>query len=1349
MFQPVLPVNTTVTVAGHRYAYYWNYDYGRPTSDNTRDPRGPVIFTYPGAPYISIMVHDSDAYGGAGGDYYYRQSITVLDLPTATIEATPRSAALNCIADSVILVATPSDTLGHILWTRPTGFTDTNETIAARTSGNYQVIATDRHGCSSNYPTSIWVNGGTPVHVDLALATSYGGIISTDTSVSVCSSDGRILQPIVSGAMWPITYNWNDGSTASTDPIATSGYYWVKLTDANGCIGRDTIHVTRNITPPNTITPSTSATLCSGDSLILRVASGYSYSWSTWSGVVSTSDSVIVTSSNYYSVQINGLGGCNATNTYNANFNAAPTPSIEIFPNVGVSHSGPIDTVRICSNASSSMYASSAVYSTTLHYVWNTGDTTANLPLRSGGLKRVTITTAEGCSASKSIFVVMYSAPDSSYTLSNLGPLCDGTTQVVRLRRAPGNSYTWSTGGIADSAILTSSATITAVITSARGCMSPVTYTAVFNATPHPVVSAGPCSMEAGTITSGNRYQWSTPTGIIPGATSAFYGATTGGFYSYKETTPLGCNATATMTYITCGGTTGTGTSTDSVHAYFAEDATLSCGTGYLRVTNLSTAILPSRLKYFWSFDGGTPATSNLQNPPPILFSPGLHFVNLVARDTVNGSTSTYLGSFIADTLKIRAYGYAPTTGRTSFDTLPVCPNDSAWVGALIYAGAGVSYQWNNGDSSARFVPHASGMYSVHVTDNRGCSADDSVYLSVSNFPDSSITRSSLSNICAGDTLRLSLHTGNSYQWNTYDTTSSIGVTTPGYYSVRIMNRFGCVSHANANITFNPKPIPSVTVSGARFSYGIFDTAHVCANANPSISIAPSGMTYHWNTGSSFSNFPLTVNGVYTATVTNSYGCKAASNPVYVNIHSSPDSLITVTRVSACMGDSISLGLSPGNSYSWSTGERSNGINVFTSGTYSVTVTTDAGCVSHATKSVTFNPLPNVTIGISPMTLYTFGGGTDTAHACSNTHVNISATTGTGNTYQWNNGSTFSSFLIPLSGLYTVTVTNTYACSASAQVYVNIHSAPDSIIMPSKVSVCKNDTLILWLPSGNHYLWNTGSDNDSIMVFDNGIFSATVSNIYGCESHTLPYTATFHSIPKPEIAASSCNLSLLSIASGSTYQWYEGSNPIWINASSYIVTANDWYSVEETTSEGCRNRSNSIFDSACVIPIPIDSCKSFPIQSPSIVIDVTNCMLGCSSKYTVDSFVWTRSGIFLPATDTPYISSFINGLYQVTVYDTRGCSATSELISAGCVQDTTHAPINFDVYPNPFSQHVTITCDSTFSVLVFNMLGQKVLETMENNGVTLQTGQWRPDTYFIVVGNRFGVVTTKKVVKTK
>ncbi len=111
--------------------------------------------------------------------------------------------------------------------------------------------------------------------------------------------------------------------------------------------------------------------------------------------------------------------------------------------------------------------------------------------------------------------------------------------------------------------------------------------------------------------------------------------------------------------------------------------------------------------------------------------------------------------------------------------------------------------------------------------------------------------------------------------------------------------------------------------------------------------------------------------------------------------------------------------------YAWSDGSTGESIDVSPAESTTYTVTgTSLGCSSTVDVVVTVNDLPEVDLGSDILLPI----GLDTT---------LDAT-GVGLTYSWSTGATTPTVVINSAGLYTVTVTNEFGCSASDTIVVTL-----------------------------------------------------------------------------------------------------------------------------------------------------------------------------------------------------------------------------------------------------------------------------------------------------------------------
>ncbi|HEY4788581.1 MAG TPA: gliding motility-associated C-terminal domain-containing protein [Bacteroidales bacterium] len=103
------------------------------------------------------------------------------------------------------------------------------------------------------------------------------------------------------------------------------------------------------------------------------------------------------------------------------------------------------------------------------------------------------------------------------------------------------------------------------------------------------------------------------------------------------------------------------------------------------------------------------------------------------------------------------------------------------------------SYQWSNGSTDPSIIASKQGWYKLKVTDSKGCSATDSVYLALLRSP--KVNLGNDTSLC-NSTLTLDAGTdGTSYVWSTNEITSRIEVTdtkSNQIFWVKVENDLGC-----------------------------------------------------------------------------------------------------------------------------------------------------------------------------------------------------------------------------------------------------------------------------------------------------------------------------------------------------------------------------------------------------------------------------------------------------------------------------------------------------------------------------------------------------------------------------
>jgi hypothetical protein len=321
---------------------------------------------------------------------------------------------------------------------------------------------------------------------------------------------------------------------------------------------------------------------------------------------------------------------------------------------------------------------------------------------------------------------------------------------------------------------------------------------------------------------------------------------------------------------------------------------------------------------------------------------------------------------------------------------------------------------WSNGlGNSSTVEVDTPGIYTLTTTGANGCAASASITITEDITPPvASVTSSGGTVLCPQSSLTLTASAGNSYLWNTNETTQSIEANTPGTYVVQVTGANGCSAIANNILITAANAIQPVITPNGPISF--------CQGGSVTL-VSSSGSSYLWNTGSTTQTISVGQSGDYFVTVTNASGCALQSNTITIETYSNIEAFITNSGdTSICEGQSLTLTASSGAEYLWSNGSTSSSLVVNTEGSYSVEVTDAGGCSGTSdTIDVVVTPYPYAIVSI--------GGSTS---FCSSESVTL--TVSGADSYLWSNGATTQSVTVNTGGDYVVTTTNGANCSTSS-----------------------------------------------------------------------------------------------------------------------------------------------------------------------------------------------------------------------------------------------------------------------------------------------------------------------------
>ncbi len=217
--------------------------------------------------------------------------------------------------------------------------------------------------------------------------------------------------------------------------------------------------------------------------------------------------------------------------------------------------------------------------------------------------------------------------------------------------------------------------------------------------------------------------------------------------------------------------------------ANFNSNVQTGCPGMSVQFTDVSTN---NPTSWSWTFAGGTPPTSNAQNPLVVYNTPGSYNLVQLTATNANGSDSVIKYSYIGVSPQ------APPVISRSGNSDTVCAG-----GVLVLTSSyGTTYSWSTGSTNPVLVPTKTGTYSVTITDGFGCLCTSAPMSIVINpLPVVTIAKN-------GDTLTSNFATGN--QWY-LGTTLIVGATSQtfvesliGSYTDHVTNATGCVGVSNS-----------------------------------------------------------------------------------------------------------------------------------------------------------------------------------------------------------------------------------------------------------------------------------------------------------------------------------------------------------------------------------------------------------------------------------------------------------------------------------------------------------------------------------------------------------------------
>ena len=1120
--------------------------------------------------------------------------------PVITISETHTNLVCNGRNDGSIQIL-PSG--GVAPYTYYWGGTDTSQNQSNLAAGSYTVLVTDQNGATAS--ATINITQPSPYFITKSITNENCG--------------GQHMGAIVlhvTGNTPAYSYHWNTSDTTSSLSNLTAAVYYVTITDANGCSATDSCNVTQ---PPGVaINMTISAVSCSAGMSNGAIAvsvqygnPGYQY---LWNDGATTQNRTGLTMGNYMLTVTDAIG-CTAIDTGNVGDlpGSMSINAVEVNPTC---YHGGNGTITI-----TSVVGSTAPYT----YVWSDAVTTQNRTGLAAGNYAVTATSSSGCTTSSAFTI---GQPNQiSVTPHLVEPTCfQNSNGAISVTSNGGNSpysYLWSNGGFTSSIFGLAVGTYTVTVTDFKGCT--VTSTSTLTA-PQVLVTATPTQINCSggptgsiiTNTTGGTSPYSYWWGA--GVVSANRSNIGSGNYTVTVTDAHGCTATANAVIAAYSPMTLT---SDVQNALCYDDSN-----GFIAIT---VANGQGPFNYAWN---------DLESTSEIDF---------LAAGTYSVTVTDSKSCTATATNTITAPPFSITVNSTINDVSCFGMSNGSIALNPLNGSPPYNYKWNGNQTSPNISNLATGTYFVTITDNNGCRAVSSFTVTQPLLITPVATPFSATCFGTGTgAINLAVTGGYSpfsYSWNDGVATQSRTNLHAGTYSVTITDNHNCTA-TSAAIVNQP----------ALLTIGETSVNPACAGgSNGAITITAAGgispYNFNWGSGITTQNRSSLSAGTYAVTETDANGCSTSVSASLVA--PSPISISSSTTNVACNGGNtgiITLTVGGGTApytYDWGSGITAQNRTSLVAGTYTVTVTDNAGC--SATASATISGATNLALTTSITNVTCFG--------MSNGAVLATATGGTlPYAFSWTNGNTTNQRSNLAAGTYAVTVTDHVGCSASASFDV---TQPASLTISTATvnpacAAGSNGSITVTTGGGTtpyQYNWGNGVTTQNRNGLSSGNYVVTETDANGCSisaSATLlaPAPITISSTTT-NVACNggntgTINLTLNGGTSPYTYNWGSGfttQNRANLTAGNYSVTVND--------NVGCSAIASVVISGATNLALStiVTNVTCFGMSNGSIAATAT----GGTTPY---AFSWGNGNT------TSQRSNLAAGNYVVSVTDHAGCSTS-------------------------------------------------------------------------------------------
>lgn len=1127
----LLTVTFNATSSTNGISYAWDFGDG-----NTSTVQNPIhTYAMDGFYLVTLFVTN------ACGTVEITKEVEIVTPPVANFAASPVN---GCAPQAVFFENLSSLNATNFQWTMPGAFppssTAFSPTVVYNNPGTYSVTltATNAAGSDTEIKLNYVVVGAEP---EPSFFTTVNLNVVNFTNTTPGSGN---------------TYLWNfgDGQTSTeispTHTYAASGTYTVTLTATNVCgviTETQTVVIVLLPTANFTANPTTG---CAPMTVNFTNSStgATSYLWTFTGGTPASSTdqnpTVVYNTAGLFSVKLkvcNATGCDSLTKTDFITVGTTPTASF-----TSVTSGSTVNFTNTSTGATS--------------YLWNFGDgqtSTVVSPSHTysaDGNYSVTLTATNACGSVTSVQSISIVTPVAA-GFNNSNPVgCEGlVVNYTNISTPNVTNWAWTFAGGTPATSNLPNPVVTYLTAGTYGVTLTVSNSQFSNTITmnnlvviSPLPTAGFTASSAGntvtftnTSTNATSYLWE------------FSDNTTSTEVSPVHTFAADGNYTAVLTATNACGTNSV-TQTISLNtpptAVFSASPAVGCEPMNVQFTSQSSANSSS---FSWSFPGGAPPTSSVQNPNVTYSLPGTYTASLTVTNAA-GSSSTTMNVIVNP---VATAGFTSSQNGLSVNFTNTSTNATSY-----------SWQFGDGQTSTEQNPSHTylndGNYTVILTATNDCGPVTSTQNLVIATPPTAVFSASQTSGCGPFTVNFtnqSSANSSSFAWtfpggnpaSSIEQNPSVTYSTPGVYlaSLTVTNSAGS---STSETTITVLGVPT-----AGFSNQINGLSANFTNNSTGAT------TYSWDFGDSQTSTEQNPShiyandGSYTVVLTATNGCGVTQSTQTIVVATPPTANFSASQTEGCgpmvvnftnqsSANSSSFAWAfPGGNPATST-EQNPSVTYSTAGIFTATLTvTNAAGSANSSTTITVNASP--TAGFSSQTT-----GLTTAFSNSSTDAT---------TYQWTFGDGEISneqnptHIYAGDGTYTVVLTSTNGCGSDVSTQtVVIVTPPTAAFSASQNSGCApvaigflngssaNSTSFNWSFPGGSPASST-DENPSVTYSLPGTYDAflTVTNAAGSSTTSQLQIIQIGLAPTAAFTTAPAGLSIVftnnSTGSGNEYIW--------------------------------------------------------------------------------------------------------------------------------------------------------------------------------------------------------------------